>query len=711
MISLSRAISTLIKNAGSWRAAWRLVLFSLRKEGLRGSARRIKRFIGRYGRSSPVLPRRVISPSPETYPNLRLWHEAVLTTKAPEHELFPQRARANGPPNVKALAFYLPQFHPFPENDAWWGMGFSEWRNVTRALPQFIGHYQPRLPADLGFYDLRTPGVLATQAELAKQAGLSGFCFYFYWFGGKTLMEEPLRMWRQAPGIDFPYCLCWANENWTRRWDGLENDILIAQQHSPEDDVAFIEHVSLYLNDPRYVRVDDKPLLLVYRADKLPDASATLQRWRAWWREHFTGELYIACVHAHAPHPDKAHNSPVDAGFDASVEFPPVGLPASEVSVDARALSENFVGKVYDYRAMVEEAKAVLPLHYVKFRGVMPSWDNTARRRNDGFIFHDSTPKEYRSWLHEALTYTRWFSHAGNPGLVFINAWNEWAEGAYLEPDLRFGHAYLNATSDALSAWHDSKMCCLQDAPRRSDVAVILHLHYPELAEEFQAALSNIECDIWISLTDRACFDLIRKYFPDARIFLVANRGRDIAPFLALGPLIWRLGYPLGLKLHSKRSPHRVDGDRWRRTLVQGLLPAGINTKALRVAMEIDTSIGIIAPDKHHLCLADYLGNNAPWLNRLERLTGIGILPDEKFIAGSMFWFRPDAMRLLFETSIHPGDFDFENGQVDGTLAHAIERFVGSCVRHAGYRVVQMHELPFTEISADEMPPRIFEPK
>ncbi len=381
--------------------------------------------------------------------------ELFARSSGPRSDYFPIRKEdvEVTEPQVKLIAFYLPQFHPIPENDEWWGKGFTEWTHVARAVPQFLGHYQPRLPDELGFYDLRLIDVQRRQVELARKYGIFGFCFHYYWFGGKRLLDLPLKQFLDNPDIDFPFCLCWANENWTRRWDGLDNEVLIAQAHSPQDDLAFIESVEPMLGDKRYITVNGRPLLIVYRPSLLPNPRQTVQRWRDYAAKSKFGGLYLVAVQAFET------VDPRPLGFDAAVEFPPHKLAegAPVLNKQMEVVNSGYQGVISDYSYMVESAKKIHRSDFTLFRGVCPSWDNDARKPGRGITYQNSTPALYQEWLAEACRYT---AREPDPDkrMVFINAWNEWSEGAYLEPDRRYGYAYLQATANALERFANSQV-------------------------------------------------------------------------------------------------------------------------------------------------------------------------------------------------------------------------------------------------------------
>ncbi|HRW64219.1 MAG TPA: glycoside hydrolase family 99-like domain-containing protein [Candidatus Competibacter sp.] len=414
---------------------WRIKSFLYRHLGLLlKNSPNYRQWLIQTGAIRPNSAKTPGSATAQSPPTLEIGPENLATPKNPSDP-------AADP--VHLIAFYLPQYHPIPENDRWWGKGFTEWTNVTKATPNFIGHYQPRLPADLGFYDLRVPEVRDEQATLARQYGIHGFCYYYYWFAGQRLLNRPLDEVVRSGHPDFPFCVCWANENWSRRWDGLHADILIAQQHSDEDDLNFIQSLEPALRDPRYIRVNDRPLLLVYRIGLLPDAGRTAAIWRRHSREAGLGELYLSAVQSFGTTED-----PRDFGFDAAVEFPPHAM-AVLAERPVRMLNLAFQGMFYDYAATAEVFMNRLPAPYPLFRTAMPSWDNTARRQDASEIFLNATPEYYERWLRRLVELTH-RSRAGSERLVFINAWNEWAEGNYLEPDRKFGHRYLEATRNAI---------------------------------------------------------------------------------------------------------------------------------------------------------------------------------------------------------------------------------------------------------------------
>jgi glycosyltransferase involved in cell wall biosynthesis len=371
---------------------------------------------------------------------------AVLENQ-PDSDHYVSLHRGLAPDNlpVRLIAFYLPQFHAIKENNEWWGEGFTEWTNVKPARQEFVGHHQPHVPDELGYYNLLDRDVQRRQIELAKLYGVGGFCFYYYWFGGKRLLEQPIENYLADASLDHPFCLCWANENWSRRWDGLDSQILIAQQHSPEDDLEFAADVARYLRDPRYIRIDGKPLLVVYRPSLLPSALDTSKRWRDWFRQEGIGEIYLAYTQSFEA------EDPRKYGFDAAIEFPPNNSAPPNITSEVVPLNSSFGGTVYDWSVFPERSRNYKKSDYRLFRSVCPSWDNSARRKNRGTVFLNSTPEAYQEWLENAVADTCQNTPSPDERLVFVNAWNEWAEGAHLEPDQKYGYAWLDATRKALT--------------------------------------------------------------------------------------------------------------------------------------------------------------------------------------------------------------------------------------------------------------------
>ena len=348
---------------------------------------------------------------------------------------------------VRLIAFYLPQFHPIPENDEWWGKGFTEWRNVARARPLFRDHYQPHVPADLGFYDLRLAETRQRQAELARDAGIHGFCYHHYWFHGKRLLHRPFDEVLATGEPAFPFALCWANDPWSRRWDGREDDLLQAQSYSAEDDVSHVRWLLPALSDPRAITVEGRPMFLIYRGSHLPEPARTCEIWRREVERAGLPGIYLVAV-------ETAWELGWDAtevGFDAKVLFQPqFGWLMTHVANEYGriAVPDQEELQVYDFDVVRVAVRDIEPVHYRRYETVFPSWDNSPRVGKRAVVMHNASPSGYGEWLSDAIGRAR--TEPSEHRIVFVNAWNEWAEGCHLEPDLRHGHAYLEATRRAL---------------------------------------------------------------------------------------------------------------------------------------------------------------------------------------------------------------------------------------------------------------------
>lgn len=359
-------------------------------------------------------------------------------------------------------AFYLPQFHPTPENDAWWGKGYTEWRAAVGTSSCFAGHLQPMLPADLGFYDLRVTEVMGEQTALARRAGIGAFCVYHYWFDGRCVLDAPLNRLLTRPEIDFPFYLCWANESWRRNWDGLSGEVLLEQTYTAGFETALAADVARYMRDPRYLRPDGtRPRFVIYRPEDMPDPAGGIRRLRAAFRSEGLGEVELGAVSFHV-----AGENPVPPGlFDFWIEMPPHGLVEGpdyrfggpNGNVMPVPVNTRFTGLIYDYtaaaaRSLTKAYLAKLPPNTIA--GIMPGWDNSARRGLRAHIAYGATPASFRVWLSALLRQRIRTSYRQE---LFVNAWNEWAEKAVVEPSQTFGSAYLDVIRDECAAARPDK--------------------------------------------------------------------------------------------------------------------------------------------------------------------------------------------------------------------------------------------------------------
>ncbi|MHB9035559.1 MAG: glycosyltransferase WbsX family protein [Armatimonadota bacterium] len=350
---------------------------------------------------------------------------------------------------ARAIAYYLPQFHPIPENDEWWGLGFTEWTNVAKAKPMFPGHHQPNVPADLGFYDLRVPETRVAQAEMAREYGVEGFCYWHYWFAGKRLLDRPFNEVLESGEPDFPFCLGWANQTWSGIWHGEPNRVLIEQTYPGLEDYS--EHFRCVLRafmDKRYITVDGKPMFVVY----CPQLISNPREFTDCWREMadkagLKGLHFVAVI--------RKHWDLEEHGFDASITG---NLYSTNVAPHpAWTLLNKILNRtvrrlrgavspwplVYDYKSIVKRAFEFEPDRPNHYPVVVPNWDNTPRSGKRGVVLKNSSPKLFQVYLRKAIE--RVSVLAPEHRIIFLKSWNEWAEGNYLEPDIRYGRAYLEA--------------------------------------------------------------------------------------------------------------------------------------------------------------------------------------------------------------------------------------------------------------------------
>lgn len=362
---------------------------------------------------------------------------------------------------IKPIAFYLPQFHPIPENDAWWGKGFTEWTNVTKATPLFKGHWQPRLPADLGFYDLRVPEVREAQAELAKEYGIYGFCYWHYWFGGKRIIERPFIEVVESGKPDFPFCIAWANQTWQGTWHGLShNEILIEQTYPGKED--YTDHFYSLLEafrDRRYIEVNGKKLVFIFRPHEIPDSKYFTALWQELALREGLGGIHFVGMHMPAEWDAEAEGyDAMTAGFLERDKYEVVkkdGVWREKLKLLTGNKNER-IPQLVSYEKYVS-GYPVKDLSSNQYPWIMPDWDNTPRTGDNGWLFQGSSPELFGELCRKALKETE--NKAPEEKIIILRSWNEWAEGNYLEPDQRNGLAYLNKFKSALEKYNEAISC------------------------------------------------------------------------------------------------------------------------------------------------------------------------------------------------------------------------------------------------------------
>ncbi len=340
------------------------------------------------------------------------------------------------------IAFYLPQFHTIPENDKWWGDGFTEWIRVKNSKPLFPGHNQPRIP--YLYYDLSDVNAMISQAALAKEYGISGFCYYYYWFNGKKLLETPLENMLSCKEVDIPFCLSWANESWTRAWEGKSKEFLIRQEYGDESDWdKHLEYLVRYFKDDRYIKIDGNPILLIYRTEHFPHFDRMIKFWNKGIRKYGLDGIFIIETL------NKYQKSPKCKNSNGVLEFEPMFTIGSNnvITTLLKKYSRKLLPfiystsyKEYDYDKIWYKIIIRDQLYRGKkyFRGAFTDWDNTPRFGNKSISFKNVTAEKFTFYLSE-------LSNRTSSEFIFINAWNEWAEGAHLEPDSRNGEKFLNS--------------------------------------------------------------------------------------------------------------------------------------------------------------------------------------------------------------------------------------------------------------------------
>ena len=593
--------------------------------------------------------------------------------------------------DIKAIALYLPQFHSIKENNEWWGKDFTEWHNVRKAKSLYKKHHQPRIPGDnlgyLGYYDLSSEEVIMKQVELAKAHGIYGFGIYYYWFSGKRLLEKPLDLFLNNKEIEFKFLLIWANEDWTRRWNGYEGKILIKQQYKDSDPFNFIKDIKKYIIDKRYITINDIPILGLYEPKKMPNLSNTISIWRKEAKNLKIGKLYIiACLNNNSF--EEMKNSKL---FEAVYEF----SPRDSLKFFVKDMPYSVYATVLYKKIDLENTNDDFPL----YRGSMLEFDNSPRKKEKSSIYENYSPEQFYMINKKIIEWTR-NRYNKNNRFIFINAWNEWGEGTYLEPDRKYGYASINSLSKALFKQPYKEINInFSNFKNESIIAIQVHLYYDDLISEIINKTNNIPVlfDLFVSTDSldkkKKIIHYIKQYSKSRNfeVMIVENKGRDIMPFLFQMKLKIKR-YKYICHIHTKKSLFIEIGENWRKYLYNNLLGSENIVTEILSDFENNDKLGFAFPENYYevlLLFGEQINNlnkkNMKYLlQKLFHNFKLKIGEKIVFPVGNMFWAKINAIFQIFNENFK-NEIPEEFGQKDGTIMHGIERIWLYIVQSNGY--------------------------
>ena len=554
--------------------------------------------------------------------------------------------------NIKVIALYLPQFHEIDENNNFWGKGFTEWINVKKCKPSFIGHHQPRIPGDkfgyLNYYDLTDLNVIKSQVKLAMNHGIYGFGIYYYWFSGKQLLEKPLNLFIKYSDINFHFLLIWANENWTKKWDGKDSEILIKQEYKPKDPIIFIRDIKKYIIDKRYIKIDEKPVLGLYEPNKIPNLKEVTTIWRQKSREYGIGEIFILiCINNNKTQDFQNLNL-----FNATYEFP----PRNSFQNHRIPNKKTFIYSELLYKSLyLDETKAdfnLLPF----FRGSMLEWDNCPRM-NKCEIFDHYSPQQF--YLFNKII-INWTNRHYNKDFrfIFINAWNEWGEGSYLEPDEKYGYASINSLSKAIFNLTYIQTYNLTDIIGKNKIIVFVFCVKENLIGNIIEITNNIpfKFDLALFMENNINMNTIKQYIKinsktiNFELETSFNIKKNLFKFQNK---IKNYKYICNINYNPYKNISIFK--EWRNYIHNNLLGDSLIISEIINDFENNDDLGMIFPERYYKTLSMFGENinnfETKYLNSVLNKVNPKVRISPKFIdfpEGNMFWARTKAIYPLF---------------------------------------------------------------